>query len=123
MIIAGVAVATIGMLVVGSQVFACLKMRKLYRELQGYRDTLSANKKTLGVSYEQEDRFKYRLDEVLSNPGKSDNPEWEIDGCETMLKNLPKQRSRLRTEIREDRQAVSRTIRRMRKWQKILMKS
>lgn len=118
-------VITIGsavILLAAGQLFACRKVRNLWSELCGHREALISNRKTLHATYVQEERFKNRLDDVWAHPSISDNPEWEIDSCTTMLDNMPEHRSELKAQIKHHNKGVRRTIRRIRRWQKILIR-
>lgn len=120
MLVVGATAATTTVLAIGSHLLARWKLHSLYRELFKHRDVIATSKKALDASYEQENRIVNRLYEVLLNPNSSDDPDWEIDGCETILKELPNKRSALEEQIKTHRHDVRHTIQRIRKWQKIL---
>ena len=73
------------------------------------------------MSYANEERYQERLDEVSADPGVSDNPEWEIDGCETILRNLPSRRKELNKLIEHHHGEVQKTIHKIRRWKRILI--
>ena len=121
MSVIGVVVGAIITCTTTCQFVACRKVKSLWQELHEHRQELMSNRKALGISYAHEGRYRERLDEVLSKPSVSDNPKWEIDGCETILKNLPSRRKELNKLIEHHHDEVQKTIRKIRRWKRILL--
>lgn len=114
--------AGIAALFSGVQLLASCRIRKIGKAMREHRRKANTHRATIRESYRQEEQRQRRLREIYNNPEISESPEFEIRSCKTYLANMPEYRAMTESEVRRHSVKAKHAIRKIRFWQKLLIK-